>query len=104
MMSARPGVVFPTPPRRAGERPCERDSRPPPPHPHAKSQGRIDSGTGSRQPPAMPKSSKTEFDVIVWGATGFTGCLVAEYLARTPETHPPPLAIPRQDPPNTHTT
>ncbi len=23
-----------------------------------------------------------EFDVIVWGATGFTGCLVAEYLCR----------------------
>jgi short subunit dehydrogenase-like uncharacterized protein len=35
----------------------------------------------------MPKSSKPEFDVIVWGATGFTGRLVAEYLARTQDTH-----------------
>ena len=25
--------------------------------------------------------AKREFDVIVWGATGFTGRLVAEYLA-----------------------
>ncbi|MEK9591638.1 MAG: saccharopine dehydrogenase, partial [Gammaproteobacteria bacterium] len=24
-----------------------------------------------------------EFDVVVWGATGFTGRLVAEYLAET---------------------
>ena len=31
----------------------------------------------------MSKSnSKREFDVIVWGATGFTGTLVAEYLMR----------------------
>ena len=35
----------------------------------------------------MPKTSKTDFDVIVWGATGFTGRLVAEYLARTQDTH-----------------
>lgn len=28
-----------------------------------------------------------EFDVVVWGATGFTGRLVAEYLARTQDTH-----------------
>nr|AYM53421.1 saccharopine dehydrogenase [Melittangium lichenicola] len=35
----------------------------------------------------MPKSSKPEFDVVVWGATGFTGKLVAEYLARTQDTH-----------------
>ncbi|WP_434384174.1 saccharopine dehydrogenase family protein [Melittangium boletus] len=35
----------------------------------------------------MPKASTTEFDVIVWGATGFTGRLVAEYLARTQDTH-----------------
>jgi short subunit dehydrogenase-like uncharacterized protein len=35
----------------------------------------------------MPKSAKPEFDVIVWGATGFTGRLVAEYLARTQDTH-----------------
>ena len=27
--------------------------------------------------------AKREFDVIDWGATGFTGQLVAEYLART---------------------
>ncbi len=35
----------------------------------------------------MSKASTTEFDVIVWGATGFTGRLVAEYLARTQDTH-----------------
>ena len=35
----------------------------------------------------MSKDSKAEFDVIVWGATGFTGRLVAEYLARTQDTH-----------------
>jgi len=35
----------------------------------------------------MSKPSKAEFDVIVWGATGFTGRLVAEYLARTQGTH-----------------
>lgn len=31
----------------------------------------------------MVKSDDREFDVIVWGATGFTGRLVAEYLLRT---------------------
>ncbi|QRN98184.1 saccharopine dehydrogenase NADP-binding domain-containing protein [Archangium violaceum] len=35
----------------------------------------------------MPKASKAEFDIILWGATGFTGRLVAEYLARTQDTH-----------------
>lgn len=35
----------------------------------------------------MPNSSKADFDIILWGATGFTGRLVAEYLARTQETH-----------------
>ncbi len=35
----------------------------------------------------MSKPSKTEFDILVWGATGFTGRLVAEYLARTQDTH-----------------
>ncbi|WP_257451482.1 saccharopine dehydrogenase family protein [Archangium lipolyticum] len=35
----------------------------------------------------MPKASKTEFDIILWGATGFTGRLVAEYLARTQDAH-----------------
>ncbi|MCY1015719.1 saccharopine dehydrogenase family protein [Pyxidicoccus sp. MSG2] len=34
----------------------------------------------------MSKSS-AEFDVIVWGATGFTGRLVAEYLAQTRDSH-----------------
>jgi short subunit dehydrogenase-like uncharacterized protein len=29
----------------------------------------------------MPKPTKTEFDLILWGATGFTGRLVAEHLA-----------------------
>ena len=27
--------------------------------------------------------AKREFDVIVWGATGFTGELVSQYLAKT---------------------
>ncbi|PTL78803.1 trans-acting enoyl reductase family protein [Vitiosangium sp. GDMCC 1.1324] len=35
----------------------------------------------------MPDSSKAEFDVVLWGATGFTGRLVAEYLARNQDTH-----------------
>jgi short subunit dehydrogenase-like uncharacterized protein len=35
----------------------------------------------------MPNSSKADLDIILWGATGFTGRLVAEYLARTQETH-----------------
>ncbi|MCP3138218.1 saccharopine dehydrogenase family protein [Pyxidicoccus xibeiensis] len=34
----------------------------------------------------MSKST-AEFDVIVWGATGFTGRLVAEYLARNQDAH-----------------
>jgi short subunit dehydrogenase-like uncharacterized protein len=34
----------------------------------------------------MSKSS-AEFDIVVWGATGFTGRLVAEYLARNQESH-----------------
>jgi short subunit dehydrogenase-like uncharacterized protein len=32
-------------------------------------------------------SKKTEFDLILWGATGFTGRLVAEYLARNQDAH-----------------
>ncbi|QQR41896.1 saccharopine dehydrogenase NADP-binding domain-containing protein [Myxococcus xanthus] len=32
-------------------------------------------------------TSATEFDIIAWGATGFTGRLVAEYLARTQDSH-----------------
>ncbi|WNG36952.1 saccharopine dehydrogenase [Archangium violaceum] len=35
----------------------------------------------------MPKKSNVEFDIILWGATGFTGRLVAEYLARTQDAH-----------------
>jgi short subunit dehydrogenase-like uncharacterized protein len=35
----------------------------------------------------MPRSSQAEFDIILWGATGFTGRLVAEYLAKNQETH-----------------
>lgn len=35
----------------------------------------------------MPNSSKADLDIILWGATGFTGRLVAEYLARTQDTH-----------------
>jgi short subunit dehydrogenase-like uncharacterized protein len=35
----------------------------------------------------MPKPTKPEFDLIVWGATGFTGRLVAEHLARAQDTH-----------------
>ena len=35
--------------------------------------------------PAAPRSPRSprRFDVVLWGATGFTGELVAEYLART---------------------
>jgi short subunit dehydrogenase-like uncharacterized protein len=35
--------------------------------------------------PATPRSPRSprRFDVVLWGATGFTGELVAEYLART---------------------
>ncbi|QRK06441.1 saccharopine dehydrogenase NADP-binding domain-containing protein [Archangium violaceum] len=35
----------------------------------------------------MPKTANVEFDIILWGATGFTGRLVAEYLARTQDAH-----------------
>ncbi|HSP78791.1 MAG TPA: saccharopine dehydrogenase NADP-binding domain-containing protein, partial [Myxococcaceae bacterium] len=35
----------------------------------------------------MRNSSKADFDIILWGATGFTGRLVAEYLAKTWDTH-----------------
>jgi short subunit dehydrogenase-like uncharacterized protein len=28
-------------------------------------------------------AKKREFDVVVWGASGFTGHLVTEYLAQT---------------------
>ncbi|MET0404904.1 MAG: saccharopine dehydrogenase NADP-binding domain-containing protein [Cystobacter sp.] len=45
----------------------------------------------------MPKSTKPEFDVVVWGATGFTGRLVADYLARTQDTHRARWAIAGRD-------
>ncbi|HZF51761.1 MAG TPA: saccharopine dehydrogenase NADP-binding domain-containing protein [Polyangiaceae bacterium] len=35
----------------------------------------------------MPKPTKTDLELIVWGATGFTGRLVAEHLARTQDAH-----------------
>ncbi|MFB1481129.1 trans-acting enoyl reductase family protein [Corallococcus sp. RDP092CA] len=35
----------------------------------------------------MAHDKKAEFDILLWGATGFTGRLVAEYLARTQDTH-----------------
>lgn len=35
----------------------------------------------------MKNTRATDFDVILWGATGFTGRLVAEYLARTQGSH-----------------
>lgn len=38
-----------------------------------------------------------EFDVIVWGATGFTGRLVAEYLAQTQDTHRAKWALAGRD-------
>jgi short subunit dehydrogenase-like uncharacterized protein len=38
-----------------------------------------------------------EFDVVVWGATGFTGRLVAEYLAQTREAHRAKWALAGRD-------
>ncbi|WP_426752851.1 saccharopine dehydrogenase family protein [Myxococcus sp. Y35] len=35
----------------------------------------------------MSQKPSAEFDIVVWGATGFTGRLVAEYLARSQDTH-----------------
>ncbi|CAM9459554.1 unnamed protein product, partial [Heterosigma akashiwo] len=43
---------------------------------------------GGKPKPSIPKtmnkksSSNKDYDIIVWGATGYTGQLVAEYLAR----------------------
>ncbi|WP_225409901.1 saccharopine dehydrogenase family protein [Stigmatella hybrida] len=45
----------------------------------------------------MPKSEKTEFDIILWGATGFTGRLVAEYLSKTQDTHGATWALAGRD-------
>ncbi|MDC0713847.1 saccharopine dehydrogenase NADP-binding domain-containing protein [Stigmatella sp. ncwal1] len=45
----------------------------------------------------MPKSSKTEFDIVLWGATGFTGRLVAEYLSKTQDTHGATWALAGRD-------
>lgn len=44
----------------------------------------------------MPKTS-TEYDVVLWGATGFTGRLVAEHLARTQREHGARWAIAGRD-------
>ncbi|MBZ4420609.1 trans-acting enoyl reductase family protein [Myxococcus sp. RHSTA-1-4] len=44
----------------------------------------------------MSKSA-AEFDIVVWGATGFTGRLVAEYLARTQEAHRAKWALAGRD-------
>ena len=32
--------------------------------------------------PIVPPREARRFDIVLWGATGFTGKLVAEYLAR----------------------
>ena len=37
-------------------------------------------GSGSYLVAVKNQDNVSEFDVIVWGATGFTGRLVAEYL------------------------
>ncbi len=45
--------------------------------------------------PIVPPRESRRFDLVVWGATGFTGRLVAEYLAKIDEARPasqPPLA------------
>lgn len=34
-------------------------------------------------PPAVPRSAARDFDVVLFGATGFTGGLTADYLARS---------------------
>ncbi|MBN8228511.1 saccharopine dehydrogenase NADP-binding domain-containing protein [Corallococcus macrosporus] len=45
----------------------------------------------------MAHDTKPAFDIILWGATGFTGRLVAEYLARTQDTHRAKWAIAGRD-------
>ncbi|NNB88493.1 saccharopine dehydrogenase [Corallococcus exiguus] len=45
----------------------------------------------------MAHDKKPAFDIILWGATGFTGRLVAEYLARNQETHRAKWAIAGRD-------
>ncbi|NOK17760.1 saccharopine dehydrogenase family protein [Corallococcus carmarthensis] len=45
----------------------------------------------------MAHDKKPAFDIILWGATGFTGRLVAEYLARTQDTHRAKWAIAGRD-------
>jgi short subunit dehydrogenase-like uncharacterized protein len=45
--------------------------------------------------PVLPLREQRRFDLVVWGATGFTGRLVAEYLARRDQQRPdgaPPLS------------
>lgn len=45
----------------------------------------------------MAREKKTAFDIILWGATGFTGRLVAEYLARTQDAHGAKWALAGRD-------
>ncbi|MGE6757913.1 saccharopine dehydrogenase family protein [Corallococcus interemptor] len=45
----------------------------------------------------MAHDKKPAFDIILWGATGFTGRLVAEYLARTQDAHQAKWAIAGRD-------
>ncbi|RKH10427.1 saccharopine dehydrogenase [Corallococcus sp. CA053C] len=45
----------------------------------------------------MAGEKKTEFDIVLWGATGFTGRLVAEYLARSQDAHGAKWALAGRD-------
>ncbi|MCY1044820.1 saccharopine dehydrogenase NADP-binding domain-containing protein [Corallococcus sp. bb12-1] len=45
----------------------------------------------------MAREKKTEFDIVLWGATGFTGRLVAEYLARSQDAHGAKWALAGRD-------
>jgi short subunit dehydrogenase-like uncharacterized protein len=45
----------------------------------------------------MAREKKAAFDIILWGATGFTGRLVAEYLVRTQDTHKAKWALAGRD-------
>ena len=39
--------------------------------------------------PIIPPRENRRFDIVVWGATGFTGKLVAEYLAQRDQQRSP---------------
>jgi short subunit dehydrogenase-like uncharacterized protein len=39
----------------------------------------------------LPMTTNTPYDIILWGATGFTGQLVAKYLAERPSGDEPPI-------------